>query len=1221
MSTPLAALLDGFVISPSSPHPASVQKAVWVARQLQERASQLQTASERRQQAELDRMLQTSSDKATLAQMTDQAFRTHDPGRAVEHLIHILDVQGVPRFFSPIDRTLLKGFQSFGGYAPGVALPLVKEHMQKETANVILPGEKEMLTEHLRARNREGVRMNVNFLGEAILSEADAEHRLQQYLQGLQWPEIEVVSIKISTLFSQISALAREHTVQTLCDRLDLLFRTAARARFTRPDGSAVPKFVYLDMEEYRDKDLTAEAFMRTLDRPGLESVAAGIALQSYIPDSYRTLLQIQPWARQRVARGGGRITIRLVKGANMEMERLEASLRGWPRATYSTKRETDANFKRLLHEVMKPDNLAAMNVGLASHNLFELAYGLVLTHERNARDQVQFEMLEGMANHQRRALFEQCPNVLLYAPACRKENFISAIGYLIRRLDENTGPENFLRHAFKIKVGSPEWQLMEQSFLASFTDLATTSDAPRRTQDRQQPPPATSPAITHGWRRFVNEPDTDFALPQNGEWAKAILDRWHPRTGSKAPQIPLVIAGTEILADRPTRPCLDPSRPGVVVGHFRQAAPDDLLRAVDCAAADPDGWRALSGAERCRRLGVVAQELRAARADLMGAALANAGKTLPESDPEVSEAVDFVEFYRDSAREWQEMPRLHARGLGVVVVVSPWNFPIAIPCGGIAAALAAGNTVLLKPASDAVLVAWELCQCFWRAGISRKVLQFIPCAGAREGAPLVNHPRIDAVVLTGGTATAHAMLRANPRLQLFAETGGKDATIVTSLADRDQAIKHILHSAFSHAGQKCSATSLLLLEAEVYDNPQFRHALCEAVQSLTVGSAWDLPTRIGPLIRPPTGDLETALKVLEPGEEWALMPRSIPDHPNLWTPGIKYGVRPGSFTHMTEFFGPVLAVMRFTKLSEAVALVNQTGYGLTSGLESLDEREWDYWKEHLRAGNLYINRVTTGAVVLRQPFGGFGKSVFGTGLKAGGPNYVLQLMCVTERSAPEAPSPSAPPQPPLATLLQQLETRVTELGPDGQTTVDRISAAVSSYERSAREEFEKQHDHFRLVGQDNFRRYLPVADVRLRVHPDDTAFEIIARICAARVAGCQTTVSVPPDFRSPILDLLEAATESWAGAIEFLEEDDRQLAQAIRERQADRVRYAQPDRVPLEVLTAAGETGIPVVSRPVLGEGRVELLGYFQEQSLSIDYHRYGNLGIRSDEPRAGVL
>lgn len=1206
----LDTLLGQFRPNRSSPHAATIQKALMVARHLQERARTLQTPAERRQQAELDRMLQTPSDKATLALMTDQAFRTSDPARAVEHLTHILDVQGVPRFFAPVDRMLMKGFQSFGSFVPGVALPLVKEQMQKETANVILPGEKEVLTRHLADRRTEGVRMNVNFLGEAILSEVEAERRLQEILQGLQWPEIEVVSIKISTLYSQISPLAREHTVATLCDRLERLFRTADRARFTRPDGREVSKFVYLDMEEYRDKDLTAETFMRTLDRAGLEHVRAGIALQAYIPDSYRTLLELQAWARRRAASGGGRITIRLVKGANMEAERCESSVRDWPQAPYRTKLETDANYKRMVDELMKPENLAAMDVGIASHNLFDLSYGLVLAHERNALDKVQFEMLEGMANAQRRALFELTRNLLLYAPACHKENFINAIGYLIRRLDENTGPENFLRHAFKIEVDSPEWHRLEQGFLSAFAAIPHLSDAPRRNQDRNEPPLPT-PAVARGWQHFQNEPDTDFALPQNGRWGEDIVAKWLPRCGDAAVQVPLVIAGADLLDGRAVRECLDPSRPGVVVGRYRQATDADVARAVDCAAADPDGWRTLPDEQRYEILGRVAQELRVARADLMGAALADGGKTLMESDPEVSEAIDFLEFYRDTARWWRRIPTLKARPKGVVVVVPPWNFPIAIPCGGVAAALAAGNTVIIKPASDTVLVAYVMCECFWRAGVSKSALQFVPCSGGKEGRKLVNHPKVNAVILTGGTETALTMLGDNPRMNLFAETGGKDATIVTAVSDRDLAIKHILHSAFSHAGQKCSATSLLLLQAEVYDDPAFRNALSEAVQSLKVGSAWELDTKMGPMIKPPSGDLETALKVLEPGEEWAVMPQPAAGNLCLWSPGVKYGVQPGSYTHMTEFFGPVLAVMRFEKLGEAVALVNYTGYGLTSGLESLDEREWDYWKRHIRAGNLYINRVTTGAIVLRQPFGGMGKSGFGPGMKAGGPNYVAQFMDFEDVAG--LPVSGAPETPTLAALWSGMRAQPQ----DGD---ERIAAAACSYERNQQEEFGAEHDHFRLVGQDNVRRYLPVGSVRVRVHADDTDFDVFARACAAHVAGCGVVISSPAGLDSAAVRRLEKLTESWAAAIEFVEESDAQLAQAIAEGQVDRVRYAAPERASLEVLKAGNAANGCVVSVPVSAEGRLELLWYLREQSISTDYHRYGNLGIRADEPRAEV-
>jgi RHH-type proline utilization regulon transcriptional repressor/proline dehydrogenase/delta 1-pyrroline-5-carboxylate dehydrogenase len=972
-------------------------------------------------------------------------------------------------------------------------------------------------------------------------------------------------------------------------------------------------------MEEYRDLSLTAEAFTRTLSRPGLENISAGIVLQAYIPDSYRYHLELLEWAKQRVASGGAPITLRIVKGANMEMERFEACLHGWPQAPYKTKLETDANYRRMVRLGMQPENLGAMRIGIASHNLFELAYGLVLALQNDALPYVQFEMLEGMANHQRRALFELFQGLLLYAPACRKEDFINAIGYLVRRLDENTGPDNFLRHAFSLKVGSQDWQRLEQQFVDAFEKMDDVSDSPRRRQDRRQPPREPAGRDT-SWQEFQNESDTDFSLPQNGTWAEQIIDRWEGRHGNHAVDIPLIIAGEAVSGDRAERECHDPSRPGFIVGRYRQGNAEDIQRAVACAKDDPDGWRAKTAAERREALADVAHEIRKSRANLMGAAMADGGKTLPESDPEVSEAVDFAEFYSKTALFYDQLPGIQASGRGVVVVVSPWNFPIAIPCGGIAAALAAGNTVILKPASDTVLVAHELCQCFWRAGISSKTLQLVPCSGAREGQQLVTHQDVDTVILTGGTDTALTMLAAKPEMRLLAETGGKNATIVTGMADRDQAIKNVLQSAFGHSGQKCSATSLLILEGEVFDDPQFKRAFCDAIKSLSVGSAWDLKTRVGPLIKPPSGVLETALKELEPGESWAVMPKRDRENPGLYSPAVKWGAQPESFTHCTEFFGPVLAVMRAANLHEAIEMVNYTGYGLTSGIESLDDRELEIWEDSIRAGNLYVNRGTTGAIVLRQPFGGMGKSAFGPGIKAGGPNYVAQLMHFDETAAP--PGVQSISNAALVRLWEDFQTAAGDhKAPMETMDPRRLQAAIASYQHYFDEEFGARHDHFRLVGQDNFRRYLPVRELRIRVHPDDSPFEIVARVCAARIVGCRITVSTDHDANNAMVQWLDQVTESWAGAIEFIEESTAELAEAVLEGHTLRVRYAAPERVAKHVREAAAETGLFIADQPVLSHGRIELLWYVEEQSISNNYHRYGNLGERADEVRAPVL
>lgn len=1210
-------MLAGFAPDARSDLPPRVQRALFVASQLQRRASELQTSAERRQQVELDRMMQSPGDKATLMQMTDQAFRSVTAARACDQLTHVLDAQGVPRFFSPLDRTLLRGFQSFGGYLPSVVMPLVKGKMRHETANVVLPAEEDLLNDYLLARRREGVRMNVNHLGESLLGEREARRRLDGYLAALQRPEIEVISVKISTIYSQVSPLAREHTVGVLADRLELLYRAAAKGRFTRPDGSVVPKFVYLDMEEYRDLWLTSEAFTIALDRTGLEHVSAGIALQAYIPDSLLVQRRLCEWARRRVASGGAPITIRLVKGANLEMERVEASLMGWPQAPYTTKLETDANYKRMLHEGLREENRDAVHLGIASHNLFTLAYGLVCAAEARAADRIHFEMLEGMAAHQRRALFEQTGDLLLYAPACERDDFIHAIGYLVRRLDENTGEDNFLRHAFNITVGSEPWRRLERHFVESFDAIETVPAEPRRSQDRGRESFAEDTPLVP----FTNESDTDWSLPHNSAWGEAVVRAARRRFEAPTEVLP-VIGGSPIDGDDWCE-SIDPSRPGTVVARYVQAKAQDIDHAIACAAEDRSGWRSRSVRERRKTLAAVATRIATRRFELLGAMLAEGGKTLLESDPEISEAIDFCRFYGESAESWLSLPGVTAAAREVIVVVSPWNFPFAIPCGGVAAALAAGSNVILKPASDTVLIAQLLCECFWEAGVPRAALQFAPCAGATAGERLATDPRVGAVILTGGTETARRMLAAKPTMRLFAETGGKNATIVTALADRELAIKNVLHSAFGHAGQKCSATSLLILDDEVYHDPGFRETLADAVESLCVGSAWDLPTKIGPLIRPPSGDLEQGLKELEAGESWLVMPRlHVNDNPHLVSPSVKWGVAPGSFTHRTEFFGPLLGVMRAKNLAAAIDLVNATGYGLTSGLESLDDREHEVWRRGVRAGNLYINRPTTGAIVLRQPFGGVGKSSVGPGMKAGGPNYVAQFVRFRAvEASPHAAIESdrqAIEDDLLATLLTDLEDAWAESPGEPLLTPGELAelrATILDYELAAREEFRQEHDHFRLVGEDNLRRYAPVDAVRCRVHPRDNTLGVLIRLAAGRVAGCHMTISHPTGLGGKLgaaLLWLHAETDAWAGRLEFVEETDEELAEIIRSDQADRLDYAAPDRVPDAIRLAASNRLLAIIDTPTTGRGRLDLLWRHSEQSVSHVYHRYGNLAGR---------
>jgi RHH-type proline utilization regulon transcriptional repressor/proline dehydrogenase/delta 1-pyrroline-5-carboxylate dehydrogenase len=327
----------------------------------------------------------------------------------------------------------------------------------------------------------------------------------------------------------------------------------------------------------------------------------------------------------------------------------------------------------------------------------------------------------------------------------------------------------------------------------------------------------------------------------------------------------------------------------------------------------------------------------------------------------------------------------------------------------------------------------------------------------------------------------------------------------------------------------------------------------------------------------------------------------------------VKYGVKPGSYTHNTEFFGPVLGVIRFERLEEAIEIVNATGYGLTSAIHSLDDREVALWKSRVRAGNLYINRGTTGAIVLRQPFGGMGKSCFGAGMKAGGPSYVAQFLKFEEAPVEQGNAPTA------KLLNADLEALRLALSTQhaARNTPPRLLQALASYDHWWQTEFSREHDHFHLLGQDNVRRYLPFHVVHVRLAAADTFFDVVARIAAARITGARVVVSHPPRTNTDLLKQLEEITRSWAGGIEFVEETDAQLVAAITDGSVERIRTSGAGRVSAEVLSAAAKRYVHVASDSVLAMGRVELLWYLREQSVSYDYHRYGNLGSRAAERR----
>ena len=1143
------------------------EAAVELAAELLDTSLSVQTWSEKWQGKKLAGMMVDEAGKAFTLAMADQVFRPPSLKRAGSQFRYLVDHHGVPQYLPFHERLGLSAARHASLFFPKLVMSAVTGTVRRESNDVILPAEDGRLKPHLAKRREAGVRMNINQLGEAILGEHEAEHRIQDVLNNLADPEINYISVKISSIFSQIHLIGFEDTLEKIKERVRRLYRAAIENSI---DGKK--KFVNLDMEEYRDLQLTCEVFQQVLDEPEFLNLEAGIVLQAYLPDSWGVQKELNAWAIRRKERGGAGIKIRIVKGANLAMESVDAELHDWAQAPYLSKEEVDANFKRMLHEACKPEVAAAVRLGVGSHNLFDIAYALLLREREGVTERIEFEMLEGMANHQARAVKKAASGLLLYAPIVRRDDFSSAIAYLVRRLDENTAPDNFLRDIFAIRVGNEVWEDQKKRFLAACGRKDTIASTRSRRQNRAAEMYEAVEAEDH----FENVPDTDWALRENSHWIRKKVEEFEK---SEIEKVPLVINGREV-AGKTEDEVADPSRPGKRAYTHAMAGAEQIEEALDCSEKARDGWIALGFEKRAELLREAAVEISKIRGEAVATMVMDAGKAILEGDVEVSEAIDFANYYAQRP----EADGAELEPFGTVLVTPPWNFPFAIPCGSVLAALIAGNTVILKPAPETVLTAWVMVQALWRAGIPRDVLQFVPAPDDDLGKSMVVDDRIGAIVLTGGHETAQMFLDWKPGLRLFAETSGKSALIITAAADIDVAVKDLVKSAFGQSGQKCSAASLGIIEAGIYDSPGFRRQLKDAAASLQVGPSWDFSSFATPVIRDPSDPLKRALTSLEPGEEWLLEPKMIDNNPCLWSPGIKLGIKRDSWYRRNECFGPVLGLIRAENFEDAMSIQNDSEFGLTGGIHSLDDREIEIWKEKVEVGNAYINRPITGAIVQRQPFGGWKRSYFGPGAKAGGPNYVPQFGTWINQALPEKSAPAAFP------MLSKLKKAL----PEEAEALEKLAQSDAYWET---EEFEIEHDPTGLRCEANIFRYRPFDHAWIRIGDEITDRDAARMVLAAEAAGMP-------------YELTSQSQRAWFAdlGLKVTIETDEECAKRFTERPRVAELLRAPDASPV-LKREANLAGMRVARGPVVWDGRWEMPAWYREQAVTETLHRYGNL------------
>ncbi|WP_413174021.1 L-glutamate gamma-semialdehyde dehydrogenase [Anabaena azotica] len=876
----------------------------------------------------------------------------------------------------------LKGMLNFANpdSMPGQVAATTVETAVQTLAHKYISGETiSQVIKTVERLRKEKMSFTIDLLGEAVITETEAQSYLERYLdlmqqlvaasknwanipsideaEGQKIPKVQV-SVKLTAFYSQFDPLDAQGSEEKVSDRIRILLRRAQEL------GAAV----HFDMEQYAYKDITFNILKKLLlEEEFRQRTDIGMTIQAYLRDSEQDARDIIAWLKQR----GYPLTVRLVKGAYWDQETIKAAQKHWKQPVYNDKAATDANFEAITQILLENHQYVYSAIG--SHNVRSQSRAIAIAETLQVpRRCLELQVLYGMGDKIAKALVDKGYRVRVYCPY---GDLLPGMAYLIRRLLENTANSSFLR------------QNLEN----------------RPVEELLAPPIPSSPSLAGGTEGgFVGVADTDFAEEEKRNNSSLAFANVRQQLGKT--YLPLV--NGEYIQTTTFIDSLNPSNFSEVIGKVGLLSIEQAEQAMQAAKAAFPAWKKTPVKQRADILRKAADLMEKQRAELSAWIVLEVGKPVKEADAEVSEAIDFCLYYADEMERLEkgviydvsgETNRYIYQPKGIAVVISPWNFPLAIACGMTVAALVSGNCTLLKPAETSSVITAKLTEILIAAGIPKGVFQYVPGKGSQVGAYLVNHPDTHVIAFTGSQEVGcriyaeAAILKPGQKhlKKVIAEMGGKNALIVDESADLDQAVVGVVQSAFGYSGQKCSACSRVIVLEPIYD--AFLERLVEATKSLNIGEA-ELPsTQVGPVIDGNARD--RILEYIEIGKQEAALALELPapNHGYFIGPVIFSEVPANGVIAQQEIFGPVLAVIRVKDFQEALEVANGTNYALTGGLYSRTPSHIQQAQTEFEVGNLYINRNITGAIVARQPFGGFKLS--GVGSKAGGPDYLLQFL------------------------------------------------------------------------------------------------------------------------------------------------------------------------------------------------------------------------------------
>ena len=867
---------------------------------------------------------------------------------------------------------------SLGLLAPHKMANTIKKQIH-EMAKIFITGATiEASLKAISEIKNKGQCFSLDILGEVTLSEKEAQKYHNYYLELMDelvrardtWKENPKtdqdlegsipsvnISIKVTSLYPHIKTEAWEFTKENIKKRLRPLFQ------------KAVDNFIFLniDMEQYEYKTLFTEIFKELLlETPFKDYPHFGIVLQAYLKESLLDLKDLAAFCKKR----NQKITIRLVKGAYWDFEVLMAKQKNWPIPVYTLKEQTDANFEKCLEFLFEHHFVFKIAVG--SHNIRSISKALAL-HQFYPKANLEFQTLYGMGESLAEALTQEGYTTRIYATV---GDLIPGMSYLVRRLLENTANQSFITaQQFKNKSEEELLAAPEATFLKASKKEKTD---------------------------FQNAALLDFTLEDNRLKFQKNLDLW----SKKFPiTVPIVLNGKQEKSSLPLWERQNPSHLNQIISSTHFADTKQTEQAVQDTYDFFKTWSQTPPEKRIQCLKKLAQLIEKKQFELAALQVFEVGKTWLEAHGDVCESIDFCNYYAHQMEQLSKTKKtcsisgeeslISYSPIGPTAVIAPWNFPLAILTGMVVAPLVCGNTVLIKPAEQSCLTAYELVKLLLESGFPKESFAFLPGEGKSVGSYLVQHPKIPVISFTGSFEVGAQILQETKKIskeqklikKSVVEMGGKNAIVLDVSADLDEAISGLLISAFGFQGQKCSACSRVIILEDIYES--FMERFIPAVESLIIDAPEKPQAFAGPLID------ENAYKkisqFLAHHAQNQIYPKENLNKGWFVSPTVFTTTDPNSPLMQDELFAPLVTLFKVKTFEQAIEQTNNTRYGLTAGLYSRQPSHIEKFKQQVEAGNIYINRNCTGALVQRHPFGG--RKMSGLGSKAGGPEYLKQFL------------------------------------------------------------------------------------------------------------------------------------------------------------------------------------------------------------------------------------